>query len=177
MAAATMSLRASLSTGRPVSRGGAPASLAAPVTAPALRFAAPATQRSQSVRAARPGIVYAATASADSPSYVSTSTKYAIVEVAGQQIIVEEGRWYSCNRLEAAPGSKIQLGRVLAARNEGDFMVGQPYLENVTVEAEVMEELKGPKILVYKMKPKKHYRRMAGHRQSLSKFKVTKISV
>jgi hypothetical protein len=42
----------------------------------------------------------AATASADSPSYVSTSTKYAIVEVAGQQIIVEEGRWYSCNRLE-----------------------------------------------------------------------------
>jgi len=119
----------------------------------------------------------AAAATADAPSYESTSTKYAIVEIAGQQMIVEEGRWYSCNRLEATPGSKIELGRVLAARNKEDFMIGQPYLQNVTVEAEVVEEMKGPKVLVYKMKPKKHYRRMAGHRQSLSKFKVTKISV
>eukprot|EP00951_Prasinocladus_malaysianus_P047647 scaffold651394_cov41-Prasinocladus_malaysianus.AAC.1 len=121
-------------------------------------------------------------------------------------MLVEEGRWYSCNRLEvsetakyfpfrlvfmpglsgrlmplamptqAEPGSKIQLGRVIAYRNESDFTVGQPYLEGVNVEAEVVEELKGPKVLVYKMKPKKHYRRMAGHRQPLTKFKVTKIA-
>jgi ribosomal protein L21 len=46
----------------------------------------------------------------------------------------------------------------------------------VSVEAEVLEETKGPKLLVYKMKPKKHYRKMNGHRQHLTKFKVTKIS-
>lgn len=60
--------------------------------------------------------------------------------------------------------------------SKGTFAVGQPYLESVTVEAEVLEELKGPKVLVYKMKPKKHYRKMRGHRQDLTKFKITKIS-
>ena len=77
---------------------------------------------------------------------------------------------------QAEPGSKIQLGRVIAHKANGTFTVGKPYLEGVTVEAEVLEELRGPKLLVYKMKPKKHYRRMKGHRQELTKFKVTKIS-
>lgn len=76
---------------------------------------------------------------------------------------------------QAEPGSKIQFGRVLALKADGEFHVGRPYLPNVTVEAEIIEELKGPKITVYKMKPKKHYRRTQGHRQPLTKFKVTKI--
>ncbi len=48
---------------------------------------------------------------------------------------------------------------------------------HVQVEAEVLEELRGPKIIVYKMKPKKHYRRKQGHRQDLTKFQVTSIAV
>jgi len=100
---------------------------------------------------------------------------YAVVEIGGHQMFVEPGKWYTCNRLKAEPGSKIRLGRVLAVRDAGKFTVGAPYLEDVAVEAEVLEELRGPKVIVYKMKPKKHYRRKNGHRQELTKFMVTKI--
>jgi large subunit ribosomal protein L21 len=77
---------------------------------------------------------------------------------------------------QAEPGSRIQLGRVLALKNEGTFTVGTPYLENVKVEAEVLEELKGPKVVIFKYQPKKHVRTKTGHRQPLTKFRVTKIS-
>lgn len=91
-------------------------------------------------------------------------------------MLLEEGRWYTCNRLQAEPGSTIKFGRVLAAKESGTFTSGRPYLDNVTVEAEILEELKGEKVIVYKMKPKKHYQRKNGHRQPLTKFLVTKIS-
>ncbi|KIY95979.1 50S ribosomal protein L21 [Monoraphidium neglectum] len=129
---------------------------------------------------------------------------YAIVEVGGRQMFLEPGKWYTCNRLQVlmgvrrrpgralrrAPGggalrpprsllvetgSKIRFGRVLALKQEGKFTVGAPYLEGAAVEAEVLEELKGPKVIVYKMRPKKHYRRKNGHRQPLSRFMVTKV--
>lgn len=110
------------------------------------------------------------------PSFDGVADTYAVVEIGGHQLIVEEGRWYTVNRLEAEPGSTIKLGRVLALKSDGKFQVGQPYLEGVSVEAEIMEDLKGPKVIVYKMKPKKHYRRSNGHRQPMTKFLVTKIS-
>jgi len=77
--------------------------------------------------------------------------------------------------VQAEEGSKIKLGRVLALKHAGKFHVGKPYLEGISVEAEIMEDMKGPKVIVYKMKPKKHYRRTNGHRQPLTKFLVTKI--
>ena len=77
--------------------------------------------------------------------------------------------------LQAEPGSVIKFGRVLAAKQDGIFTSGRPYLDNVTVEAEILEELKGEKVIVYKMKPKKHYRPKNGHRQPLTKFLVTNI--
>lgn len=78
--------------------------------------------------------------------------------------------------VQAEPGSIIKFGRVLAAKENGAFSSGRPYLENAIVEAEILEELKGEKVIVYKMKPKKHYQRKNGHRQPLTKFLVTKIS-
>ena len=83
---------------------------------------------------------------------------YAIVEVGGTQLFVEPGKWYTVNRLKADVGAKIKFGRVLALKKDGKLAVGMPYLETVNVEAEVLEELRAPKVLVYKMKPKKHYR-------------------
>ncbi len=76
---------------------------------------------------------------------------------------------------QAEPGSKVQLGRVLALKDDGVFHVGQPYLESVVVEAEVLDEVKGPKLTIFKMNSKKHYRRKTGHRQLLTKFLITKI--
>lgn len=117
-----------------------------------------------------------APAAKPTPSYVSTSDKYAIIDVGGVQHLVEEGRWYTCNRLKASPGDVVSFGRVLAMKSEGEFHVGRPYVEGVTVEAEIVEELKGPKVIVYKMVPKKHTRKSNGHRQYLTKFMVTKIA-
>lgn len=91
-------------------------------------------------------------------------------------MFVEPGKWYTCNRLKADVGSKIKFGRVLALKKDGKFTVGTPYLESVGIEAEILEELRGPKLIVYKMRPKKHYRRKNGHRQELSKFMVTSIA-
>ncbi len=78
-------------------------------------------------------------------------------------------------RPQADIGSTIKFGRVLAYKNNGQLTVGKPYLENINIEAEIIEELRGPKVIVYKMKPKKHYRRKQGHRQDLTKFMVTKV--
>ncbi len=110
------------------------------------------------------------------PSYDAPAATYAVVDIGGHQLIVEEGRWYTVNRLDVPDGSVIELGRVLALKHDGEFKVGQPYLDGVKVTAEILGEEKGDKVIVYKMKPKKHYRRTNGHRQPLTKFLVTKIS-
>jgi ribosomal protein L21 len=78
--------------------------------------------------------------------------------------------------VQAAPGSKVQLGRVLALKDEGVFHVGKPYLESVRVEAEIIDDVRGPKLTIFKMNSKKHYRRKTGHRQALTKFLITKIA-
>lgn len=77
--------------------------------------------------------------------------------------------------VQAEPGSRLQLGRVLALKDEGVFTVGKPYLESVVVEAEVLEDTKGPKLTIFKYRAKKHYRKKTGHRQPLTKFLITKI--
>lgn len=101
--------------------------------------------------------------------------KYAIIEVGGNQQIVEENRNYTCHRLNVPVGSVVKLPRVVAVKQDGDFAIGDPFLENVTVEAEILEDFRGPKIIVFKYRPKKHYRKIKGHRQEMTKFRVTKI--
>lgn len=70
----------------------------------------------------------------------------------------------------------MNFPRVIARKSEGELKVGAPYLEDATVEAEILEELRGPKLIVAKFKRKKHYKRRNGHRQELTRFKVTSIS-
>jgi large subunit ribosomal protein L21 len=104
-----------------------------------------------------------------SSTFPATTDKYAIIDVGGVQHLVEEGRWYTCNRLKASPGDVVSFGRVLAVKDNEVFHVGRPYVEDVTVEAEIIEEFKGPKVTIYKMRPKKHTRKQVGHRQPLTK--------
>merc|ERR1712167_108160 len=102
---------------------------------------------------------------------------YAVIDVGGTQKIVKEGRYYSCNRLQAGAGSRIRFGRVLAVKDNGKFHLGAPWVENALVEADILHESKGNKILVYKMNPKKHTRKLNGHRQLITQYLVTKISL
>ncbi|KAK9915240.1 hypothetical protein WJX75_006550 [Coccomyxa subellipsoidea] len=88
----------------------------------------------------------ATSAPANALSRSPQTDKYAVVDLGGTQILVEEGRWYTCNRLQAEPGSKVQLGRVLALKDEGVFHVGAPYLETVIVEAETRRTPRSPRL-------------------------------
>jgi large subunit ribosomal protein L21 len=102
---------------------------------------------------------------------------YAIIEIAGQQIRVEPTRFYDLNRLAGEVDSQITIDRVLFVNNDGDISIGAPVVEGATVEATVMRHMRGRKILVYKMKPKKKTRKKRGHRQELTRIMIDSISM
>mmetsp|Transcript_27582 Transcript_27582/g.94182 ORF Transcript_27582/g.94182 Transcript_27582/m.94182 type:complete len:234 (+) Transcript_27582:60-761(+) len=101
----------------------------------------------------------------------------ALVEVGGSQRFLEEGRYYDVNNLKGLePGEKFQLNRVLMTKDkDGKATFGFPYVGNAYVEAQVLEHFKDKKKMVFKFKPKKHYKRTRGHRQAMSRFVVTKV--
>lgn len=102
---------------------------------------------------------------------------YAIVETGGTQIRVEPGRFYDVNRLGVEPEEKITLDRVLFVNDDGTSHVGQPLVEGATVQATVMSHLRGRKIIVYKMRPKKKTRKKQGHRQDLTRLMIDSINI
>lgn len=103
--------------------------------------------------------------------------KYAIIEVSGRQFWIESGKYYDLNRIPTELGTQITLNRVLLVNNEGDLLIGKPYLENVKVEGKILEHLRGRKTIVYKMRPKKKTRKKQGHRDNLTRVLVDKITV
>ncbi len=102
---------------------------------------------------------------------------YAIVSTSGTQLRVEPGRFYDVNRLGVEADEEISLDQVLFVENDGDFMVGQPLVKGAVVEATVMQHLRGRKIIVYKMRPKKKTRKKQGHRQELTRIMINSIKV
>ncbi|MDS3859700.1 50S ribosomal protein L21 [Thermosynechococcaceae cyanobacterium BACA0444] len=102
---------------------------------------------------------------------------YAIIATSGQQLRVEPGRFYDVNRLAADPETTLTLDQVLLVQTGTEVLVGQPLVTGATVQAEVMQHLRGPKIVIYKMKPKKKTRKKQGHRQELTRIMVTDILV
>src|SRR6476469_3605870 len=100
---------------------------------------------------------------------------YAVVETGGKQYKVEKGTALLVDRLDAKEGDKVALRPVMFRDKEA--ILEPKELEKVKVEATVAEHLRGPKIKVFKYKPKKGYRRRAGHRSELTKLEVTEISL
>ena len=95
----------------------------------------------------------------------------AVIETGGKQYYVEEGTVLYIEKLLDESGKKIKFDKVLMING----VPGQPYLENVYVEAEVLKHGKGKKIKIFKFKPKKKYRRTQGHRQPYTKVEIKKI--
>jgi large subunit ribosomal protein L21 len=102
---------------------------------------------------------------------------YAIIETGGKQIRVEPGRFYDVERLAVDENVSVTIERVLFVDNDGTASVGQPLVEGATVEATVLRHLRGRKIIVYKMRPKKKTRKKQGHRQELTRLMVNSISL
>ncbi len=100
---------------------------------------------------------------------------YAIIETGGKQYRVQEGDTLFVEKIDKEEGEKVDLTKVLLISKEGDLIVGKPYIENAKVEATVLEHGKARKIVVFKYKPKKNYRKKQGHRQPYTKLKIEKI--
>jgi large subunit ribosomal protein L21 len=100
---------------------------------------------------------------------------YAVIESGGKQYKVEKGTSLLVDRLGAKEGEKVSLRPVMFRDKE--IVAGGKDLEKVKVEATVAEHLRGPKIKVFKYKPKKGYRRRAGHRSELTKLEVTEVKL
>lgn len=100
---------------------------------------------------------------------------YAIVEIAGQQFKVEEGKEIFVHRLEGKEGDKVDFDQVLLKADGDKISVGTPVLKS-KVSAKIVEHLKGDKVIVFKKKRRKGYRVKNGHRQYLTKISIDKIS-
>jgi large subunit ribosomal protein L21 len=98
---------------------------------------------------------------------------YAVIESGGKQYKVEKGTSLLVDRLPADEGEKVTLRAVMF--RDKDVIADAGGLEKVKVEATVAEHLRGPKVKVFKYKPKKGYRRRAGHRSELTKLEVTDL--
>lgn len=102
---------------------------------------------------------------------------YAIIESCGKQYKVAEGDVVFFEKLDAEEGKKVTFDKVVLVSEDGKVQVGNPYAKSVKVEGKVVSHGKAKKILVYKMKPKKNYRRMQGHRQPYTKVEITSIKL
>ena len=81
--------------------------------------------------------------------------KYAIVEISGRQFWIESGKYYDFNRIPTELGKQITLNRILLLNDDGNVLIGQPYLESVKIKGKILEHFRGKKTIVYKMRPKK----------------------
>tara|TARA_B100000700_G_scaffold54974_1_gene58811 strand:- start:1145 stop:1534 length:390 start_codon:yes stop_codon:yes gene_type:complete len=107
----------------------------------------------------------------------SKSDTYAIVEASGKQFWLQSNRYYDLDRWKANVDDVLTIDKVLLINDGKDLKLGKPYVENAKVEIKVLEHRRGPKIIVYKMRPKKKTRKKNGHRQDLTRVLVQSISI
>lgn len=101
---------------------------------------------------------------------------YAVVETGGKQYRVSEGDVLFVEKLEGEVGDSVELDKVLLVSNGKDIQVGKPFVDGAKVSASIEEQGKSKKIIVYKFKAKKDYRKKQGHRQPFTKIKISKIN-
>ena len=102
---------------------------------------------------------------------------YAIFEAKGKQFRAEPDGTLRVPLLDAAPGDRITFDQVLLGERDGEVAVGQPALDGASVVAEVLRHGRGDKIIVYKMKRRKGYRRKQGHRQGFTEVRILDIEL
>jgi len=102
---------------------------------------------------------------------------HAVIETGGKQYRVKEGDVIFIEKLPAEAEEKVTFDNVLAVFDEEGSKIGAPYVEGASVSADVVKNGKSKKIIVYKMHPKKGYRRKQGHRQPYTKVQIDKITV
>ena len=102
---------------------------------------------------------------------------YAVLETGGKQYRVQEGDIVFVEKLGIEAGQKVTFEKVLLVEKEGVLNIGEPTIDGAFIEAKVLKNDKAKKIIVYKFKPKKGYRKKQGHRQPYTQVQIEKISV
>ena len=101
---------------------------------------------------------------------------YAIVDIAGQQYKVQQDRFLYVNRLAGEEGAELVFDKVLLVDNGGQISVGLPGVAGASVSARILSHVKGEKIIVFKKKRRKGYRKSRGHRQQFTKVLISGIT-
>jgi len=100
---------------------------------------------------------------------------YAVVEINGKQYHAEAGKTLTVDRIDDVAGAAVSFSTVVLVAGDNGVRVGTPYVEGVSINAVVDEEVKADKVIVFKYKPKKDYRRTRGHRQKYTVITVKEI--
>ncbi len=100
---------------------------------------------------------------------------YAIVRTGGRQFRAEVGQTIDVEKLPYNEGDTVELDEVLLIASNGDTKIGQPLVAGAKVTATVVSQFRGPKIIIFKYKPKKRYRKRQGHRQYYTRLKIESI--
>ncbi|MGB0428932.1 MAG: 50S ribosomal protein L21 [Bacteroidia bacterium] len=101
---------------------------------------------------------------------------YAIVEIAGQQYKVEKDQKIYTHRLTGDEGSEVTFDKVLLTDNDGNVTIGSPTVDGASVTAKIVEHLQGDKVIVFKKKRRKGYKKKNGHRQALTQIEISEIA-
>ena len=102
---------------------------------------------------------------------------YAVVKSGGKEYRVSKGDLIRVEKLEGKAGDQVVIRDVLMVSDEGNVQIGTPQLTNAVVTGKIVQEAKGKKVLIYKMKRRKNYRRTKGHRQTYTYLRVEDISL
>ena len=102
---------------------------------------------------------------------------YAVIESGGKQYRVTPGQTLEIEGIEAEAGKTFTFDRVLMVANEGKFSVGSPLLQKASITADVIAHLRGEKKVAFKMRRRKGYHRTAGHRQEMTRIKISEIKL
>lgn len=109
-------------------------------------------------------------------STATAAVPCAVIETGGKQYRVKEGDRITVERLATESGEDVTIDRVLMLSGDGSTRIGTPVVEGATVTAHIDEHFRGEKLIIFKFKPKKRYRRRTGHRQELTRLTITGIS-
>lgn len=104
------------------------------------------------------------------------STMYAIVDIAGRQTKVEGGKFIYTNKLSGNEGDAVEFANVLLTDNNGTVTVGAPFVSNFKVTGKILGHVKGDKVIVFKKKRRKGYKKKNGHRQQFTKVLIDALA-
>lgn len=106
---------------------------------------------------------------------MNTHNAYAIIETGGKQYRVKVGQRYKFEKLEAEPGDSISFDKVMMKADGENTLIGAPYVSGAKVMGEVLAQGREKKVIIFKMRRRKTYRRKQGHRQYMTSVKITQI--